>query len=402
MRELGLDYQIVTGTSIGALNAALMAQGDYEAAVELWRSLETGQVIAVRPGREKLERLEGGRVLEFVGDMARFGGTDTPLLEKILTDVVDEPRLRESPVEFGLVTTRFPSLLSTQLTKAEIPEGRLIDYILASACYYPVFQSKNIDGQGFIDGAYSDNVPGRLALQCGAEEIIAVDLNSSGSVPRLRTGIPVTLITSAWNLGPTLHFSPPAALRGIALGRLYTLRAFRRAEGVFYAFAPGEARRNAERLLPALRQISLRSGVDVIKSFAHLHPASAAVKARERRFHGNRSQPPASFGKKLCFAAEIAGELLGLPPDRLYAFEEYNALLVENTSFMAAADSTASKRRQRKAKLGDLYALLLQTCREGRRPDFFSERILPFRRAYFAAAYLLALAVSEGRAPMGL
>lgn len=32
LRELGIDYQIVTGTSIGALNGALMVQNDFEAA----------------------------------------------------------------------------------------------------------------------------------------------------------------------------------------------------------------------------------------------------------------------------------------------------------------------------------------------------------------------------------
>ena len=36
LRELGVDYHIITGTSIGACNGALMVQGDYERALELW------------------------------------------------------------------------------------------------------------------------------------------------------------------------------------------------------------------------------------------------------------------------------------------------------------------------------------------------------------------------------
>ena len=36
LRELGIDYQIVTGTSIGALNGALMVQNDFEAAKSMW------------------------------------------------------------------------------------------------------------------------------------------------------------------------------------------------------------------------------------------------------------------------------------------------------------------------------------------------------------------------------
>ena len=29
IRELGIDYQIVTGSSVGALNGAMMASGDF-------------------------------------------------------------------------------------------------------------------------------------------------------------------------------------------------------------------------------------------------------------------------------------------------------------------------------------------------------------------------------------
>lgn len=36
MRELGIPFDIVTGTSIGSVTAALMVQGDFDRAWELW------------------------------------------------------------------------------------------------------------------------------------------------------------------------------------------------------------------------------------------------------------------------------------------------------------------------------------------------------------------------------
>ena len=39
LNELGIDYQIVTGTSIGSINGALMATGDYDRAYELWSTI---------------------------------------------------------------------------------------------------------------------------------------------------------------------------------------------------------------------------------------------------------------------------------------------------------------------------------------------------------------------------
>ncbi|MBQ9938060.1 MAG: patatin-like phospholipase family protein, partial [Oscillospiraceae bacterium] len=45
LRELGIDYQMVTGTSVGALNGAIMAQNDFESAVKMWENLTTCDVL---------------------------------------------------------------------------------------------------------------------------------------------------------------------------------------------------------------------------------------------------------------------------------------------------------------------------------------------------------------------
>ncbi len=48
MRELGVDISVIAGTSVGGLNAALIAQGDEQAAQQLWRSITPGQVFRWR------------------------------------------------------------------------------------------------------------------------------------------------------------------------------------------------------------------------------------------------------------------------------------------------------------------------------------------------------------------
>lgn len=42
--ELNIDFSIVTGTSIGALNGCLLAQGDKESLENLWKTLDVTQV----------------------------------------------------------------------------------------------------------------------------------------------------------------------------------------------------------------------------------------------------------------------------------------------------------------------------------------------------------------------
>ena len=39
LRELDYQFDIVTGTSVGALNAAMMASGDFERAIMLWQEI---------------------------------------------------------------------------------------------------------------------------------------------------------------------------------------------------------------------------------------------------------------------------------------------------------------------------------------------------------------------------
>ena len=45
LRELGIDYDIVTGSSVGALNGALMVQEDFEAGLELWENISVKDVM---------------------------------------------------------------------------------------------------------------------------------------------------------------------------------------------------------------------------------------------------------------------------------------------------------------------------------------------------------------------
>lgn len=49
MRELGIPFDIVTGTSIGSVTAALMVQGDFDRAWELWTHITEEQIMLERP-----------------------------------------------------------------------------------------------------------------------------------------------------------------------------------------------------------------------------------------------------------------------------------------------------------------------------------------------------------------
>ena len=75
-------------------------------------------------------------------------------------------------MDFGLIALRFPSLSPAHRTLATIPDGRLVDWIIASASCFPVFPTRQIDGDRYIDGGYYDNLPIDMAIRAGADEVV--------------------------------------------------------------------------------------------------------------------------------------------------------------------------------------------------------------------------------------
>ena len=151
--------------------------------------------------------------------------------------MLDEDKLRASPIRFGLVTVEQKGLKARELPLEEIPQGKVKDYLLASAACFPALRARQIDGVKFLDGGYSDNMPTGLAKTMGADELVCVDLEGVGITRPNRTGLPTTLIKSYWELGDILHFDPDTAQRNIELGYYDTLRAFGRLRGCAYAVA---------------------------------------------------------------------------------------------------------------------------------------------------------------------
>ena len=58
MRELGIPFDIVTGTSIGSVTAALMVQDDFDRAWELWTHITEEQIMLERDDATPHEKRE--------------------------------------------------------------------------------------------------------------------------------------------------------------------------------------------------------------------------------------------------------------------------------------------------------------------------------------------------------
>ncbi len=315
--ELGWKADIVTGTSVGCLNAALYALQMFPEAEDMWLHLENKDVVSV-PNGHKLETL-----MDLARAIATTGGLDVTPLEEIVHAMLDEKKLRQSPIKYGLVTVDIATRKPQELTIDEIPEGEADEYMLASAACFPAFKPRSINGHTFIDGGYFDNIPINLATRMGATEVVAINLDSFGinQKPKDKT-IPITYIESAWDLGTFLQFDPANAKHNINLGYIDTLRAFGKLKGKKYAFDEKEAKKIVHTL-----GITYENR-DVALSWQHpvLHKnLELVVTAANNTAHNRES--------RLLATMEVVAEHVGLPHDVIYTEETFYKALQETEAY---------------------------------------------------------------------
>lgn len=245
IRELGIDYDIVTGTSIGSLNGAFMVQGNYKDAVKLWSNMNYDKVL--EDGIDGTFSTPSGRkkIISKYAKGALKGGLSVPALEKTIKDNFKPELFFSSPVDYGLMTARFPSLKPVAITKDKLTKENFPDYLLASAACFPAFKLKNIDDKNYIDGGYYDNLPINLATQLGATEVIAVYLKAVGRVKKkINPNVPVTLIAPRNDIGNFLVLESKQAKRAMKFGYNDTMKTFKMLERDKYTFKRGSLKRN--------------------------------------------------------------------------------------------------------------------------------------------------------------
>ena len=77
------------------------------------------------------------------------GGMDTTQIQKIIKNALKTKKFYKSKIDFGLVTFSLTNKKPMELTKSQIKQHLLDDYLMASATCFPAFQKKEINGEEF-------------------------------------------------------------------------------------------------------------------------------------------------------------------------------------------------------------------------------------------------------------
>jgi NTE family protein len=164
LEELGLLPDVVVGTSIGAVNGAMIVSGMTAADLEReWRSLSTDQIHRFR--LNPLGYLENPSLL------------DTSPWQATLERQISFHKVRTSPIVFCITSTDIRRGKLCVFRNEEIT----VQHILASCSIPVIYPWTEIDGALFWDGAVVANTPLSPAIDEGADDIYVVLLSPIGA-----------------------------------------------------------------------------------------------------------------------------------------------------------------------------------------------------------------------------
>lgn len=239
LQELGYTFDIVTGTSIGALNGLLVTQQDYTALYHLWKTITIKDVLKDPINFDfSIESMlsQTNLIVPFFKSYINEKGVDITPLKNLIHGLYNDEKTFASPIEYGIVTVKYPSLKPVEITKKEMESNEPVEYAIASASCFPAFPIHHIGKQGYIDGGYYDNLPISLALDMGAKNIIAIELSTEATHDYFLNRPTITMIRPSHDLGGFLDFDRETLDRRITLGYYDTLKTFHELKGYMYTF----------------------------------------------------------------------------------------------------------------------------------------------------------------------
>ena len=283
MYECGLKIDGVAGTSIGAINGAIIASNHGEDLPKIWRSLSMGKVFGFSDDFIKalnnhefnfdLVKLTFANFLKILTSK----GIELKGIKEVLDKYLNIDDLMSSSLDFGICTVKLKNLKPLYLYKENMEKDKVKDYILASA-FLPIFKKeKLIDNNYYLDGGFYDLGPVNMLLNKGYQKIYLVKVQGIGHHQKYDKNADVTVIESKRSLGGLMDLDPNRINENIMMGYYDTIRILKNYDGEKYVF-----KRKSLKFYEFLnRHVSPRLYKRVSTYFKTNNPKDTTIKALE-------------------------------------------------------------------------------------------------------------------------
>lgn len=326
--EEGIEISGITGTSIGALNGAMIVQGDYEKCYDLWNDIDYSMLItATEYEMERLKDLKFNREdLKFIASSIKTviaeRGFDITPFKHMLDIYIDEEKIRKSKLDFGMVTVNITDFKSIEIFKEDIPQGEMKDYLLASS-YLPVFKMEKLGGKKYLDGGFYDNLPFRMLKGKGYKDLIIVRTHAKGITRKVDFDKANAIIISPTeDIGRTFFIDSNQAKINIELGYYDGLRAFRKLKGHKYYIESNESKECFINILLDLDEVQVENIKELVKTpdipyrralFEYIIPKLGSILGLDKEF---------TYEDFIISLLEIKAEEAKIERLKIYKFKE--------------------------------------------------------------------------------
>jgi len=309
LRELGEEFAIVTGASIGSLNALFVAQDAFDEAEKGWLKFINAQNLFADATSNDPQEFKSQLIHN-----AFKGGSSTEGVRKVLNRFLNEEIIRKSPTRYGCVIVNAKTFKHREVSIDDIPEGQLFDYAIASCSLHPIFKIAKIDNKSYMDGGWYDNIPTNLAIDMGAERAIVVDLKAPGNNHRRpKKKIEIIKITPSRKTESIILFDEERVKNDIKLGYLDAMKVYGKLDGKYYFF-------KLDCLNEKVREIQ----VEFLKVLDRLSKVNDPLISLAISTANNEDE------KRFRIIVDRAGKTLEIDSLEAYDFEAFNKALLSN------------------------------------------------------------------------
>lgn len=179
--EKGYVFSAIVGTSIGAINGAMIASSKIDDAEEAWLKdifpdadtfnyFYNLNPIDFFQKDFNLNKLKNG-FENFKKNVSNIKPLEISPLEDFIEKNISEEEIRKSNIDFGLATFNISDKEPMQIFIKDMKEGELKKYLLAT-CYLPFFKPEPLEGKYYLDGFVFNNLPFEMLEDKGLHLVI--------------------------------------------------------------------------------------------------------------------------------------------------------------------------------------------------------------------------------------
>ena len=240
LSELNKSFDLVTGTSIGAVCGAVYVQGKIDSLLQLMAGFTQSSVsdnLFMFKNQYDVQNAVNQPVNAYLGQILADGPSIDPLRQN-LGKIFDFNAFQKSPVDCACISYNMSQSQDAVFEKKNMTAENSMDQILASTAYFPAFNMQLLSGDYYLDGSFASIQPWNLAARMGADQITAVVLKNYSELPDDLQQEGCTFIYPILNLAYYLDFEGALLERQGKQGYLEAMKYLEQAPGYLYTFYP--------------------------------------------------------------------------------------------------------------------------------------------------------------------